>query len=134
MDVDAIVRALEGSQPVAGRQRVLQTAAGVTVVDDAYNANPDSMRASLAMFASMDVPGRRIAVLGDMGELGDYTEEGHASMGAFAASLPIAHLVCVGELSRTMAQRLSMLSSRITRFAKRLRCRFIASAPPRRRL
>ena len=103
MDVGAIVRALEGSQPVAGRQRVLQTAEGVTVVDDAYNANPDSMRASLAMFASMDVPGRRIAVLGDMGELGDYTEEGHASMGAFAASLPIAHLVCVGELSRTMA-------------------------------
>ncbi len=104
MDVRQVVCALEGSQPVAGRQRVILTASGITVVDDAYNANPDSMRASLAMFASMDVPGRRIAVLGDMGELGAYAEEGHASMGAFAASLPIARLVCVGELSRIIAQ------------------------------
>lgn len=104
MSPERIASALADSVPVAGRQHVLCTSSGVTVVDDSYNANPDSMRASLAMFASMDVSGRRFAVLGDMGELGDYTHEGHASMGAYAAQLPIAHLVCVGELSKTMAQ------------------------------
>ena len=99
-----IASALEGSAPVAGRQQVLVTETGVTVVDDSYNANPDSMRASLSMFASMDVAGKRFAVLGDMGELGSFTHEGHASMGEYVAQLPIARLICVGELSQTMAQ------------------------------
>lgn len=103
MSPAVVAAALEAAQPTAGRQRVLRTRAGITVVDDAYNANPDSMRASLDAFAAMAVPGRRFAVLGDMGELGAFSEEGHALVGRLAASLPIDHLYCIGPLSAGMA-------------------------------
>ena len=69
------------------------------MVDDSYNANPDSMRASLAMFAAMSVAGKRVAVLGDMGELGDFAPAGHRGVGAFAAHADIDTLICVGELA-----------------------------------
>ena len=98
-----IARALEGSLPEAGRQTVLEARGGFTVVDDAYNANPDSMRASLATFGALSVPGRRIAVLGDMGELGDFAQACHKGIGAFAATLSLDRLVCVGPLSRHIA-------------------------------
>lgn len=103
MSPAAIAAALEAAQPVAGRQRVLRTSEGIIVVDDAYNANPDSMRASLGMFAAMAVTGRRFAVLGDMGELGAFSGEGHALVGRLVASLPIDHLYCIGSLSAGMA-------------------------------
>lgn len=95
--------ALATSQPEAGRQEVLQARGGFTVVNDAYNANPDSMRASLATFCALDVPGKHVAVLGDMGELGDYAPACHAGVGAYAATLPLDRLVCVGELARHIA-------------------------------
>lgn len=104
MDVSEVAAVLGQCQPAAGRQQVLESPQGAIVVDDSYNANPDSMRASLSAFAAMDVPGRRIAVLGDMGELGSYSEEGHAACGRLAASLPIDRLVCVGVLARGIAR------------------------------
>lgn len=99
----AIAAALSQAQAEAGRQEVLHTEAGVTVIDDSYNANPDSMKASLEMFAALSVPGARIAVLGDMGELGSYAEEGHRQVGACAASSGLDRLICVGPLSRDIA-------------------------------
>lgn len=96
-------QALAQSQPEAGRQEVLRARGGFTVVNDAYNANPDSMRASLATFCALDVPGKHVAVLGDMGELGDYAPACHAGVGSYAATLPLDRLVCVGELSRCIA-------------------------------
>ncbi|WP_080803473.1 UDP-N-acetylmuramoyl-tripeptide--D-alanyl-D-alanine ligase [Arabiibacter massiliensis] len=95
--------ALEASEPEAGRQEVLAARGGFTVVNDAYNANPDSMRASLATFCALDVPGKHVAVLGDMGELGDFAPACHAGIGAFAATLPLERLVCVGELAALIA-------------------------------
>ena len=95
--------ALAKSQPEQGRQRIVHTQAGVTVVDDAYNANPDSMRASLATFAALDVPGRHIAVLGDMGELGAFAKECHERVGAIAGQSNLDRLICVGELSEHIA-------------------------------
>lgn len=103
MSLSACVQALENARPERGRQQVLHASSGVTVVDDAYNANPDSMSASLKTFLAMDVSGRRIAVLGDMLELGDYAREAHERMGKLAARLGIDELICVGELSRFMA-------------------------------
>ena len=94
---------LAKSQPEHGRQRIIHTQAGVTVVDDAYNANPDSMRASLATFAALDVPGRHIAVLGDMGELGAFAPECHDRVGAIAGQSGLDRLICVGELSEHIA-------------------------------
>ena len=94
---------LAKSQPERGRQRIVRTQAGVTVIDDAYNANPDSMRASLATFAALDVPGRHIAVLGDMGELGAFAQECHERVGAMAAASNLDYLLCVGELSEHIA-------------------------------
>ena len=99
-----VVAALEASLPEGGRQQVLRTKAGVTVFDDAYNANPDSMRASLEAFVSMEASGRRFAVLGDMGELGCAARDHHWQLGAFAAGMPFDGLVCVGRLSREIAR------------------------------
>lgn len=104
MDVDAVARALATAEPEAGRQEVLKARGGYTVVNDAYNANPDSMRASLNTFSALKVPGRRIAVLGDMGELGDYAPACHRGVGELVACLPIDRLVCVGELAQGIAE------------------------------
>ena len=99
-----IAEALETSAPAEGRQAVLQTSAGATVIDDSYNANPDSMCASLAAFRTREVAGKRIAVLGDMGELGPYSEEGHAIVGREAAASAIDKLICVGPLAQGIAR------------------------------
>lgn len=104
MDAAQIAEALRGARQEAGRQEVLHAAGGWTVVNDAYNANPDSMRAALSFFSSLSVAGRRIAVLGDMGELGAFSAEGHARVGRLAAEAGLDGLVCVGELSRGIAQ------------------------------
>ena len=96
--------ALATAKPEKGRQQIIHTTSGITVVDDAYNANPDSMRASLATFAAFKVVGRRIAVLGDMGELGDFAYGCHRRVGEYAAAANLDILVCVGELSRAIAE------------------------------
>ena len=103
MKLSDIVRALSAAQPESGRAQVLRTPSGVTVVDDSYNANPDSMRASLNTFAALKVDGRKIAILGDMGELGPVSEEGHARVGVDAAAVGVDLLVCVGPLARGIA-------------------------------
>lgn len=110
--------ALAHAEPEAGRQEVVRARGGFTVVNDAYNANPDSMRASLATFCALDVPGKHVAVLGDMGELGSYAPACHAGIGTFAATLPLDRLVCVGELSLHIAdaaERAGMEPDRIVR-------------------
>jgi len=69
---------------------------GIHILDDSYNANPDSMRAALLTLATLPVVGARIAVLGRMGELGAESERGHRSAGADAAAAGIDLLVAVG--------------------------------------
>ena len=96
--------ALAASLPEKGRQQVVHTPQGATVIDDAYNANPDSMRASLSTFGSIAVEGKRIAVLGDMLELGDFAHECHERVGGYAVDAGVDLLVCVGELSEYIAQ------------------------------
>lgn len=69
---------------------------GVLFIDDSYNANPDSMIAGLRTLAGTDTEGRRVAVLGRMGELGHMAEIGHAQVGEFAATLPLDAIYSVG--------------------------------------
>jgi UDP-N-acetylmuramoyl-tripeptide--D-alanyl-D-alanine ligase len=82
------------------RMEVTERADGVTVVNDAYNANPDSVRAALRALADMDVSGRRVAVLGGMLELGDASADQHRAVGAVAAEVGVDVLLGVGELAR----------------------------------
>jgi UDP-N-acetylmuramoyl-tripeptide--D-alanyl-D-alanine ligase len=84
----------------------LKKANGVTVLNDAYNANPNSMRAALETVAALPVAdgGRRVAVLGDMLELGDATERYHREIGEFAATCGLDLLVCVGPHAATIAE------------------------------
>ena len=83
MRVDEIVRALAGGWSAPHRGQLV-IAGGVTIVDDSYNASPASMAAALELLT--DLPGRRIAVLGGMLELGDASEVGHLQTGAVAAA------------------------------------------------
>jgi len=94
-----IARALARITAVPGRMETL-TIAGVRVLNDAYNANPDSALAALEALAALRVPGRRIAVLGDMKELGSAASEGHEEIGRRAAALGIDYVLTVGELAR----------------------------------
>ena len=103
LDLATIAAALGASVPEPGRQEVIAARGGFTVINDAYNASPDSMRASLATFAATDVAGRRIAVLGDMGELGSFAPACHEGVGAAAASHHLDKLICIGELARHIA-------------------------------
>lgn len=104
MPLAQIAEALAKAMPESGRQERLRARNGAMVINDAYNANPDSMRASLATFCATDVRGSRYAVLGDMGELGSFADACHRSVGAYAATCGIDYLVCVGELSALIAE------------------------------
>lgn len=106
ISLQEIAMALGESMPEAGRQEVLVARDGFKVLNDAYNANPDSMRASLAAFSAMQLSsaGKRYAVLGDMGELGDIARQCHEGIGRTVAQLPIDTLICVGDMSYYIAE------------------------------
>ncbi len=92
---------LDGLQEPRGQLRlvVVQGINGSTILDDTYNASPDSTLAALNLLDDLD--GRKIAVLGDMLELGDYAAEGHEKVGVRAASV-LDGLITVGELGRVI--------------------------------
>ncbi len=92
-----IVSALEGFGGVAGRLQRKQALHGATLIDDTYNANPASMHAALEVLAQAQ--GKRIFVLGDMGELGDDAAQFHREIGIAARELGIERLCALGTLS-----------------------------------
>jgi UDP-N-acetylmuramoyl-tripeptide--D-alanyl-D-alanine ligase len=85
------------------RGELLELRDGVVIVNDCYNANPTSMRAALDHLASLDARGRRMAVLGEMAELGPQGPAYHREVGAHARDLGIGPIVGVGELARDYA-------------------------------
>jgi UDP-N-acetylmuramoyl-tripeptide--D-alanyl-D-alanine ligase len=100
--LDAIKRGLEAFGAVKGRLQVKRAAAGTlagaTIIDDTYNANPDSMRAAIDVLASQPSP--RILVMGDMGEVGDNGPVFHREVGAYAKERGIDVLLALGDASR----------------------------------
>ncbi|MCZ9308304.1 UDP-N-acetylmuramoyl-tripeptide--D-alanyl-D-alanine ligase [Corynebacterium uberis] len=100
LSIDAVAAALSHSRGVsAHRMDVRTSATGLTIINDSYNANPDSMAAGLtaAQSAAAAHPGARaIAVLGEMGELGEGSEAAHQELGASLAQRGIAHLIAYG--------------------------------------
>jgi len=98
-DVERLATLLSGAAPVSRwRMEVTERPDGVTVVNDAYNANPESMRAALKTLAVMSrgKSRRTIAVLGHMAELGADAQDAHLDLGRFAVRLDLAQLVVVG--------------------------------------
>ncbi len=85
---------LAAFRPYAGRLQVKKTAAGATLIDDSYNANPDSVRAAIDVLASC--PGPTALVLGDMGEVGEQGPEFHAEVGRYARERGISVLLALG--------------------------------------
>ena len=75
---------------------------GVTILNDTYNANPDSMLAALQTLAASRSGGKCIAVLGDMRELGERSAEEHTAIGREARRLGIEYLLTIGEQARSM--------------------------------
>lgn len=100
--VEQIRQGLAALQPVAGRLAPLKGRNGARVVDDSYNANPDSVAAAIAVLAV--APGRRTLVLGDLAELGEGAAALHAEIGALAQQARIDRLLTCGELSAAAAQ------------------------------
>ena len=100
-----------GDLSVTGRRQEVRSAAcGARIIDDSYNASPESMAAGLDLLASLPCAGSRVAILGEMGELGDEGPRMHALVGAYAASKKLGLLVCVGgENAREMASAARMM-------------------------
>jgi len=105
LSLDQVVAGLGAAEAVSRwRMEITDRPDGVVVVNDAYNANPDSMRAALDAVAAMRVPGERWAVLGGMLELGADSDAEHAAVGSYAASLGFDHVVAVGAGARPLAE------------------------------
>ena len=100
LTAEEIVRGIAAYTSVGSRMRVVRKDSRI-IIDDCYNANPQAMAQALETLAKTDVP-RRMAVLGDMGELGALTEQAHREIGALTAKLGIDTVVAVGEKSRAI--------------------------------
>jgi UDP-N-acetylmuramoyl-tripeptide--D-alanyl-D-alanine ligase len=95
--LESCVRALSGFAAVKGRLQIKRSRHGALLIDDTYNANPDSVRAAIDVLAH--APGRKLLVLGDMGEVGDQGSDFHIEIGAYARDRGIDALYALGELA-----------------------------------
>ena len=100
LTLEQISQGIAAVQTIAGRTNLIHTG-GMTVIDDCYNANPVSMKASIGVLAHSE--GRRIAVLGDMGELGTDEKVLHYGVGTAVAEAGIDVLFCAGALAKEYA-------------------------------
>lgn len=113
---EEICEGIAHAKTIAGRTNLI-TLGEVLVIDDCYNANPVSMKASLDVLAQAD--GRKIAVLGDMGELGENEREMHYDVGKYAANQGVDILFCCGELSEELAKGAQRGHTRVMHFTDR---------------
>lgn len=95
LSLEAITKGLHEFAPPPGRMSLVRCTDRLTVINDTYNANPESMRAALDYLVSL--PGKHVAILGDMGELGDQSDELHESLTRYAQTLSLYGLFTLGE-------------------------------------
>jgi UDP-N-acetylmuramoyl-tripeptide--D-alanyl-D-alanine ligase len=98
-----ITKGLANYQGIKGRLERRELSGGIALVDDTYNANPQSMEAALRLLAEIKVDHRAVAILGDMGELGKTAEAAHRETGRLAASLGIDFLIALGARAQIVA-------------------------------
>jgi UDP-N-acetylmuramoyl-tripeptide--D-alanyl-D-alanine ligase len=99
LSAEDIKAGLEKFEPAWGRMNIFQTANGIHIIDDTYNANPDSMRAAITTLKSLRTNNRSILVAGDMLELGEQSEPLHRQVGAWAAAAGINQLWVTGDFA-----------------------------------
>jgi UDP-N-acetylmuramoyl-tripeptide--D-alanyl-D-alanine ligase len=100
--VQSIGAGLSAFRPYSARLQVKSTRSGATLIDDSYNANPDSVRAAIDVLASC--PGPTVLVLGDMGEVGEHGADFHREVGAYARAKGVSSLLALGEATRHAVQ------------------------------
>lgn len=105
-----IKQGIEALLPLAGRSNLIETKT-FTIIDDCYNANPDSMKSSLDILRKSE--GRSVAILGDMFELGLTEHEMHYEVGKYAAVSGINQLICIGTLAVEIARGAASVNSDI---------------------
>jgi len=104
--------------PLTRARSQIKDIGGVQFLDDSYNANPDSMKAALRTLVELDAGGKRIAVLGEMRELGDQSERGHREVGETAAVLKIDQLIAIGDIAAAIADAAGQAGLRKTTIVK----------------
>lgn len=104
MNMVSIGQALLKYKPALGRMALLPGVKNAWIIDDTYNASPESAKAALEILLQVPVKGRKIAVFGDMLELGDYSEVGHQEVGRYLVDIGVDYLYIVGERSRDIAR------------------------------
>jgi UDP-N-acetylmuramoyl-tripeptide--D-alanyl-D-alanine ligase len=97
-----ITKGLANYQGIKGRLERRELSGGITLVDDTYNANPQSMEAALRLLAELKGAHRAVAIIGDMGELGITAEAAHREAGRLAAALGIDFLIALGTRAQTI--------------------------------
>jgi UDP-N-acetylmuramoyl-tripeptide--D-alanyl-D-alanine ligase len=103
LSASTVKAGLEAFTPVSGRMNILHPTNGIHIIDDTYNANPDSMQVALATLKTMRAGSRGIFVAGDMLELGDQASSMHSAIGATAAQSGISRLYARGEFADWVA-------------------------------
>ena len=101
--IASLMKALGAVKPAALRQEILETAEGDIILNDTYNANPDSMRAALSLLKRLAAGKRHVAVLGDMYELGSEEAKYHCQIGEYAFVNGVDELVTIGNLGKDIA-------------------------------
>lgn len=97
---DEILKGLRGYSPSQMRMHIKTHENGITIMDDTYNASPDSMQAALKVLRNYPAPSRKIAILGDMFEMGSYAKVLHQEVGQFAGLVGVDLLCAVGTLAK----------------------------------
>jgi len=103
LSAEEIKTGLESFEPVWGRMDIFQKANGIHIIDDTYNANPESMKAAIETLGTLRRNNRSLFVAGDMLELGEQSEALHKQVGAWAAAADIEKLLVTGEFASAVA-------------------------------
>jgi len=117
VSLDDIRLGLAEMKPVNGRSNIHQINENIRLIDDTYNANVESIKAATDLLASY--PGKRILILGDMGELGTEARSYHQEVGEYARTSKIEHLLTVGVLSQVTADAFTQLKGDVCHYSSK---------------